>query len=335
MKNQPLRQFIFILSFIGMLVPNLALAQARTDLTPGLYSPQTASGSGTEKCYIMDFETGHSTPVSKGTPDSYCDTTDANGNVTETHYGDDGKPDGNHSVTQTVDDKGNVVPVGPTGDKFVSISQIPVFDSFAGAASLPAFLNQLYKICIGIAVVIAVLQLIRAGIMYSMGDSGFAKIEEAKHLITTSLLGLVLVLAPYIVFSIINPAILSLNINTTGVGPTGGSGPKDDAGRPATPVPTLPGGPDQSNSFACTGIHGNDCKAAQNKCATFYGADKVGKWDYEYGSDGNKTCRTDANNQVDPSGADGADACKSGEHLTLTCNPQSIDLTPDPINMGF
>lgn len=98
---------------------------------------------------------------------------------------------------------------------FVSVSGAPVFDKFENNSSLPIFLNNLYEVCIGVAVVLAVLQLIRAGIMYSVGDVGFAKIEEAKHLILVSLLGLLLVLSPYIVFSIINPAILTLDINTS------------------------------------------------------------------------------------------------------------------------
>jgi hypothetical protein len=114
-----------------------------------------------------------------------------------------------------------------------------VFDKFTGTEALPAFLNQLYKICIGIAVVIAILQLVRAGIMYTMGDSGFAKVEEAKHLITTSLLGLLLVLAPYIVFSVINPKILNLNIDTSQIKLDSASAPTNSTGAPNNPAANL------------------------------------------------------------------------------------------------
>ena len=79
-------------------------------------------------------------------------------------------------------------------------------------ASLATFLSTLYKLCIGAAAVLAVLQLMRAGVMYMGGDSVTEK-KDARNLITLSIVGLILVLAPYIVFSVINPAILRIDIN--------------------------------------------------------------------------------------------------------------------------
>jgi hypothetical protein len=96
------------------------------------------------------------------------------------------------------------------------VSDIPAFRDVGNSSSLPTFFNSLYYYCIGIAVVIAVLQLARAGITYMLSDTITSK-EEARHLIAASFLGLVLVLSPYIVFKLINPAILSLNINTSGL----------------------------------------------------------------------------------------------------------------------
>lgn len=95
---------------------------------------------------------------------------------------------------------------------FVPLTSIPGIDSAGNAATLPDFLNNVYKLSIGLAAVLAVLQIIRAGIMYMGGDSVTEK-KEARSLITLAIGGLILVLSPVIVFSIINPKILDLKID--------------------------------------------------------------------------------------------------------------------------
>lgn len=99
-----------------------------------------------------------------------------------------------------------------TDTGFVPLTNIPQLTEIGGAFSLEAFLNALYRISIGIAAVVAVLQIMRAGIMYMGSDSGFAEKKEAKNLIALSIGGLILVLSPVVVFSIINPEILTLKI---------------------------------------------------------------------------------------------------------------------------
>lgn len=91
------------------------------------------------------------------------------------------------------------------------ITDIPAFQNVRTGEDMPAFLNSLYTICIGAAVVIAILQLIRGGITWMLADSLTSK-ESARHSITIAIMGLILVLSPYIVFSIINPKILDLSI---------------------------------------------------------------------------------------------------------------------------
>ncbi len=99
-------------------------------------------------------------------------------------------------------------------ENLVTLTNIPgLTQDMGGASKLPEFLNGLYNFCIGIAVVLAVIQLIRAGIEYMTAGGSIGSTEHAKHLITTSILGLVLVLSPYIVFSIVNPRILDLEIS--------------------------------------------------------------------------------------------------------------------------
>lgn len=94
---------------------------------------------------------------------------------------------------------------------FVPLTSIPGIEDAGNASSLPAFLNNIYKLAIGAAAILAVLQIVRAGIMYMGGDSVTEK-KDAKSLIGLSIGGLVLVLSPVIVFSIINPKILDLEI---------------------------------------------------------------------------------------------------------------------------
>lgn len=95
---------------------------------------------------------------------------------------------------------------------FVPLTQTPFLEQTANSVQLSEFLNNIYRIALGTAAVIAVLQIMRAGIMYMGGDSVTEK-KEAKNLIGLSIAGLVLVLSPVVVFSIINPEILSLKID--------------------------------------------------------------------------------------------------------------------------
>jgi hypothetical protein len=98
------------------------------------------------------------------------------------------------------------------GQSFVPLTNIPGLTDLTTAPQLPIFLNNLYKLCIGVAAVLAVLQIIRGGIIYMGGDSVTEK-KTAKDLIRVAILGLLLVLSPVIVFSIINPKILDLDLS--------------------------------------------------------------------------------------------------------------------------
>lgn len=82
----------------------------------------------------------------------------------------------------------------------------------ANTEGLAVFFNNLYKFAIGMATVLAVIMIIWGGIEYSWQDIPGAK-SSGKDRILQAILGLVLVLSPVLVFSIINPAILNLSIN--------------------------------------------------------------------------------------------------------------------------
>lgn len=98
------------------------------------------------------------------------------------------------------------------GGGFVSLTCIKNLEFAGNATELPAFFNSIYMICIGLAAVIGVLQIMRAGVTWMTAGGSHEKIGDAKNLIRDTIIGLILVLAPTIVFSIINPEILSLKI---------------------------------------------------------------------------------------------------------------------------
>jgi hypothetical protein len=102
---------------------------------------------------------------------------------------------------------------------FVPLTSIPNIAESANSQNLSIFLNSIYKICIGLAGVLAVLQIVRGGMTYMLGDSVTEK-REARHHITLAVFGLILVLAPAIVFGIIDPRILSLQVDTSVLAPT-------------------------------------------------------------------------------------------------------------------
>src|SRR3989344_3775296 len=73
------------------------------------------------------------------------------------------------------------------------------------------FFNNLYKFSIGLAAALAVIMIIWGGLEISTQDS-ITKQGAGRERITQAILGLILVLSPVLVFSIINPSILNLDI---------------------------------------------------------------------------------------------------------------------------
>jgi hypothetical protein len=100
---------------------------------------------------------------------------------------------------------------------FVPIANIPgLTDSTSVNSTLQngfaGFLNNLYKYLIGIAAILAVIEIIWGGLEISTQDS-VSKHSDGKERIQQAILGLILVLSPVLVFSIINPSILNLSLN--------------------------------------------------------------------------------------------------------------------------
>ena len=126
------------------------------------------------------------------------------------------------------------VPLFVSAQGFVPLAPIPGLTQGATAdtAGLAQFFNNLYKFAIGMASVLAIIMIIWGGLQYATQDIPGAK-QEGKDRILQAILGLILVLSPALVFSIINPSILNLSINL----------PELDtkSGLPANNTPTVVG----------------------------------------------------------------------------------------------
>jgi hypothetical protein len=103
-------------------------------------------------------------------------------------------------------------------DGFVPLAEIPGLTSgtegsVVNSATLATFLNNLYKYLIGIAAVLAVIEITWAGIRIAANQDNVGVITDSKGHIYNAIFGLILILAPALVFGIINPSILNLSIN--------------------------------------------------------------------------------------------------------------------------
>jgi len=108
-------------------------------------------------------------------------------------------------------------PLSALAQGFVPLVQIPGLTtpevtSVVNSDSLALFFNNLYKYAIGAAATLAVIEIIWGGLEISTKDS-VSKNQDGKERIRNAIFGLVLVLSPALVFTIINPAILNLSLN--------------------------------------------------------------------------------------------------------------------------
>ncbi len=149
----------------------------------------------------------------------------------------------------------------PANGGFVALTNLPVLKNLTTAPDLGTFLNAIYKYCVGLAAVLAVIQIMRAGIIYMGGDS-VTEVKQARELISTAILGLVLVLSPVLVFSIIDKRILNLNIgsdfsalSTSSDSPAASSA---DAATPNTADGTVQPGGDCTTDTNCQNQNGLD-----------------------------------------------------------------------------
>ncbi|MBI2409917.1 hypothetical protein HYV30_02635 [Candidatus Kaiserbacteria bacterium] len=84
--------------------------------------------------------------------------------------------------------------------------------ALVNSGDLSAFFNNLYKYLIGLAAILAIIQIMYGGIRIATNQDNVSLVTDMRGRIVQALFGLVLVLSPAIVFSIINPRILDLSI---------------------------------------------------------------------------------------------------------------------------
>ncbi len=149
---------------------------------------------------------------------------------------------------------------------FVPLTNIPgltdvTANSTGGFAN---FFNNLYKYLIGIAAVLAVIEIIWGGLEISTQDS-VSKHSDGKSRITQAILGLVLILLPVLVFTIINPSILNLSLNLpplqTASSTGSGAGTQTSVTAPATGCTMV-----SSSPYLETAICANNSAANNYTC---------------------------------------------------------------------
>lgn len=200
------------------------------------------------------------------------------------------------------------------GSGFVPLAHIPGLTdpsttSVVNSASLAMFFNNLYRYLIGLAAIIAVVEIIWAGldIAYYHKDA-VAEITEDKGRIRNAVFGLVLVLSPAIVFGIINPSILNLSLDLppldTRSSSSGSSNPLQT---------TVSAGKGQLKNgddfFICTPSDAiRQCVQAKTSCA--------GTCASGFTSSSNLMCiKSDGSIGSTPSGT----SCQTGETIVVHC----------------
>lgn len=82
--------------------------------------------------------------------------------------------------------------------------------AFGQGATLGTFVNAMFQAALAIGAILAVLQIARAGFYY-MGSDIWAKKEQGKQILRDAVLGLLLLLAIWLILNTINPQILNLD----------------------------------------------------------------------------------------------------------------------------
>ena len=115
-------------------------------------------------------------------------------------------------------------------------------------ATLRTYLPAAFRIAIGLSALLAVIMIVVGGLQYMLSAGGGGK-AQGKERIWAAIWGLLLVLAAWLILSLINPNLVSFNLNigttnvsntssgNTGQSPGGGNGSNTN-----TPPPTNPGG---------------------------------------------------------------------------------------------
>ena len=205
---------------------------------------------------------------------------------------------------------------------FVPLAPIPgltdsvTLNSASGinANTLANFFNNLYKFLIGLAAALAVIMITWEGLRIATNQDNVSIITDSKGKIYNAIFGLVLVLSPVLVFSIINPSILNLSLNL----------PELDtrSGAPATTIPaSRPVLDTNTQLYPCTP---DTCTTVRNNCRTSAFTTDTGSY---YTVNSEIVC-TRSDGTTDPNGR--ADSwyqsyrCVASESLAVKCTISTV-----------
>jgi len=198
--------------FFASLLVSILLAPLSVFAVPGSTPPWVTANEGNPSASSVCSTQGGTPSILCSTKSTYKYTPLVNGGCPDTATIKVTKCDAGPARPATTAAPAPAPDTSTERSGFVPLTNIQAIKYVGNQNSLPDFLNSIYQVCIGLAAVIGVLQLMRAGLTWMTAGGSHEKIGEARGIIRDTLLGLLLVLAPTIVFSIINPSILKLEI---------------------------------------------------------------------------------------------------------------------------
>src|SRR3989344_5997706 len=134
------------------------------------------------------------------------------------------------------DEAGMIEAYGCT-NKFCPLANVDGSQKLSGiysdaGTSLGKFVNGFFKVALSVGAILAVLQLTRAGFMY-MGSDMWSSKAKAREIIGNATIGLLLLIAIFLILNLINPKLLNL-----------------DVFKELPPIPNAPAGPTQAQTQA-------------------------------------------------------------------------------------
>lgn len=118
------------------------------------------------------------------------------------------------------------------------VSDLPGIGKTVSAGDFSGYLNAAFKIGIIVAILLAVVMLVIAGIEYMGSDSFFSK-ESAKKKIYDAIGGLILALGIFLFLNTVNPDLVKLNLNIQHTAPAAKNIPETASGK-YDKLPTVP-----------------------------------------------------------------------------------------------
>lgn len=114
-----------------------------------------------------------------------------------------------------------IAPVVALGaDNFVPLAPIPNLDTGSNA-TLGSYINSLFFLIISVAAMLAVIKVVIGGFQYMTQTSSTSATAKARETIRDAIIGLILLLSSYLILSIVNPQILSLeSLRFSALGPS-------------------------------------------------------------------------------------------------------------------